>query len=129
MSVLAWRTYSLECGVGDPRARRPLDRSAAAANFVSGNFDSRFAKILDFRLGDPIRVTSVQLSGSLAGELSFRLSSISCSDGMASGMSCSRLGLRRAIANFRVGWPMERGITLSIEPQLRSDDPDSELAI
>ena len=40
-------------------------------------------------------------SGVAGGKLSFRLSSIFCSDGGASGTSCRRLGLRRAIANFR----------------------------
>ena len=94
---------------------------------MSGNFGPRFAKISDFRLGDPIRVTSVQLGGSLAGKLSFRLSSIFCSDGGASGTSCRRLGLPRAIANFRPECAMD--IVLPIKPPLLSDDPDTEIAI
>ena len=69
---------------------------------------SKSSKVRGFRRGEPMRVPSVQLGGSLAGKLSSKLSSILSSVVAAAGGSGWRL--RRASADARRCCGMDRGI-------------------
>jgi len=98
------------------RAGRVTERGATRSRTF---YVSESSKVRGLRRGEPMRVRSVQLGGSLAGKLSSKLSSILSSVVAAASGSGGRL--RRACADPCRCCGMDRGITSPAAswPQIR----------